>query len=142
MSVAKIMTREVLMIGMDDTLEKMHKIFQKHKFHHLLVVEEDELVGVISDRDLLKEMSPFLNTISEDYRDRDTMKKKAHQIMTRKAISVDGSTPIEDAAKILLKKRISCLPVLTPEGEVEGILSWKDLLRFYVDEAARQAKGI
>jgi len=137
MSVAKIMTRKVLRIGMDDTLETMHEIFQKHKFHHLLVVEEDELVGVISDRDLLKEVSPFLNTLSEDYRDKQTLRKKAHQIMTRKAISVDGSTSIEDAAKILLRKNISCLPVLTPEGKLEGILSWKDLLRFYVERTVR-----
>jgi len=137
MSVAKIMTRKVLRIGMDDTLETMHEIFQKHKFHHLLVVEEDELVGVISDRDLLKEVSPFLNTLSEDYRDKQTLGKKAHQIMTRKAISVDGSTSIEDAAKILLRKNISCLPVLTPEGKLEGILSWKDLLRFYVERTVR-----
>jgi len=64
MSVAKIMTREVLMIGMDDTLETMFEVFQKHKFHHLLVVEDDELVGVISDRDLLKEMSPFLKNVA------------------------------------------------------------------------------
>jgi acetoin utilization protein AcuB len=133
MSVAKIMTRKVLRVGMDDTLETMHEIFQKHKFHHLLVVEEDELVGVISDRDLLKEVSPFLNTLSEDYRDKQTLRKKAHQIMTRKAISVDGSTTIEDAAKILLKKNISCLPILTPEGKIQGILSWKDLLRFFVE---------
>ncbi|MBW2318683.1 MAG: CBS domain-containing protein [Deltaproteobacteria bacterium] len=133
MSVAKIMTRKVLRVGMDDTLETMHEIFQKHKFHHLLVVEEDELVGVISDRDLLKEVSPFLNTPSEDYRDKQTLRKKAHQIMTRKAISVDGSTTIEDAAKILLKKNISCLPILTPEGKIQGILSWKDLLRFFVE---------
>ncbi|MBW2266807.1 MAG: CBS domain-containing protein [Deltaproteobacteria bacterium] len=133
MSVAKIMTRKVLRVGMDDTLETMHEIFQKHKFHHLLVMEEDELVGVISDRDLLKEVSPFLNTPSEDYRDKQTLRKKAHQIMTRKAISVDGSTTIEDAAKILLKKNISCLPILTPEGKIQGILSWKDLLRFFVE---------
>jgi acetoin utilization protein AcuB len=137
MSVAKIMTREVLMIGMDDTLETMLEVFQKHKFHHLLVVEDNELVGVISDRDLLKEMSPFLNTLSEERRDKETLMKKAHQIMTRKAISVDGSTSIEDAAKILLQKSISCLPVLAPEGEIEGILSWKDLLRFYVEQTVR-----
>jgi len=57
--------------------------------------------------------------------------------MTRKAISVDGSTSIEDAAKILLQKSISCLPVLTPEGKIEGILSWKDMLLSYVEQAVR-----
>jgi len=134
MSVAKIMTREVLMIGMDDTLETMFEVFHKHKFHHLLVVEDDELVGVISDRDLLKEMSPFLNTLSEERRDKETLTKKAHQIMTRKAISVNGSSSIEDAARILLQKGISCLPVLTPEGKIEGIVSWKDILLFYVEQ--------
>ncbi len=45
---------------MDDPLYLIQRIFQREGFHHLLVVEEDQLVGVISDRDLLPAISPYV----------------------------------------------------------------------------------
>jgi acetoin utilization protein AcuB len=133
MIVNKIMTTEVITIGMDDTLAQIQKLFEKHKFHHLLIVEDEELIGIISDRDVLKEISPFVNTISEDTRSRETLKKKAHQIMTRKPITAEPDTLVDDAANIMLKKNISCLPVVSPSGNIQGILSWKDILKFYIE---------
>ncbi len=129
MLVNEIMTTMVITIGMDDTLEQIQKIFEKHKFHHLLIVEDGELIGIISDRDVLKEISPHVNTISEDSRARQTLKKKAHQIMSRKPITVEPDTLVDDAASIMLKKNISCLPVVSPSGNIDGILSWKDILK-------------
>jgi acetoin utilization protein AcuB len=131
MNVNEIMTAKVITIGMDDTLEQIQKLFGKHKFHHVLVLEDEELIGVISDRDVLKEISPYINTLSEDSRARKTLTKKAHQIMTRKPITVKPDMVVEDAASIILTKNISCLPVVSSSGNIEGILSWKDILNFY-----------
>jgi acetoin utilization protein AcuB len=78
MNVNEIMTAKVITIGMDDTLGQIQKIFEKHKFHHVLVLEDQELIGVISDRDVFKEISPHVNTLSEDSRARKTLTKKAH----------------------------------------------------------------
>jgi len=133
MNVAEIMTTRVFTIEMDDTLDKIQKIFEKHKFHHLLIVEDEELIGIISDRDVLKEISPYVNTLSEDSRDRQTLKKKAHQIMSRTPITVETDTLVEDAASMMLKKNISCLPVVSPSEDIAGILSWKDILKFYIE---------
>ncbi|MEE8432115.1 MAG: CBS domain-containing protein [Candidatus Desulfatibia sp.] len=129
MIVNEIMTTKVITIEMDDTLGQIQKIFEKHKFHHLLIVDDGELIGIISDRDVLKEISPYVNTISEDSRARQTLKKKAHQIMSRKPITVEPDTLVDDAASIMLKKNISCLPVVSPSGNIDGILSWKDILK-------------
>jgi acetoin utilization protein AcuB len=129
MKVADIMTKRVVTIGMDDTLEDINRIFEKHKFHHVLVMEGEKLVGIISDRDVLKEISPFINTLSEDSRDLKTLQTKAHQIMTRKPIVVIENYSIKDTANVFLRKNVSCLPVVSPWGKVAGILSWKDILK-------------
>ena len=129
MIVNEIMTTKVITIEMDATLGQIQKIFEKHKFHHLLIVEDGELIGIISDRDVLKEISPHVNTISEDSRARQTLKKKAHQIMSRKLITVESDTLVDDAASMMFKKNISCLPVVSPSGNIDGILSWKDILK-------------
>ena len=129
MTVGSIMSGKVVTVGMDDSLETVRALFEQVRFHHLLVVGEKwRLLGVISDRDLLKAVSPFVDTLSETTRDRATLEKRVHQIMSRKPITVSRETSIADAAALLLEEGVSCLPVTSPEGEVEGIVTWKDLL--------------
>lgn len=125
------MTNEVVTVGMDDFLSTICGIFDKLRFHHLLVVEDDELRGVISDRDVLKASSPFLNTLSEQNRDVAILRKRAHQIMTRKPITITKEATSEDAVRLMLRETVSCLPVISSDGKIEGILTWKDLLNAY-----------
>lgn len=126
------MTRKVVTVEMDDTLLTISMIFENVKFHHLLVVENKKLVGVVSDRDFLREVSPFLGKVIETTRDLDTLKKKVHQIMSRNPVTVSPETSIEAAAGLLLEKNISCLPVISSRDSIEGIVTWKDILKFYL----------
>jgi acetoin utilization protein AcuB len=126
MNVASIMTRRVVTVEMDDPLWTIREIFENVKFHHILVVDDRKLVGVISDRDFLNAISPFLDTLSEMIYDN----REAHQIMSREIITVNAEASMEDAASLILKNNISCLPVISPQGSVEGIVTWKDILKF------------
>ena len=131
-TVGSIMTCEVITVDMDTTLLKIREVFKKYKFHHLPIMEDDELVGVISDRDLLRELSPFVNSGAEMSRDTKTLSKKAHQVMSRKPITVTKEDSIEGASELLLKHNISCLPVISPDGKLEGVITLRDILRFYI----------
>jgi len=117
---------------MDDSLRVISEIFANVRFHHILVVEKNKIFGVISDRDLLNASSPFLNTLSEQSRDVNTLRIKAHQIMSRKLVTVTKEASLEDAIRLLLRKNVSCLPVTSPDGLIEGIVTWKDLIKAYL----------
>ncbi len=134
MTVESIMTKKVFKVRMDDTVGAIRKIFDNAHFHHLLVVERNKLFGVISDRDVLKAVSPFIGTLSEHNHDLSTLNKKAHQIMNHKPIIVFKDTSLQVAGTIMLDNNISCLPVVSLEDEVEGIVTWKDILRYYVKD--------
>jgi acetoin utilization protein AcuB len=97
-TVGQIMSRRVVTVSMDETLAKAQALFNEFRFHHLLVVEHQQLVGVISDRDLLKASSPFTGTMNETTRDRATLEKRIHQIMNRALITVDSETTIDHGA--------------------------------------------
>jgi len=127
--ISAIMTSNVVTVDMDTSLKTICAIFDKRKFHHLIVVEDDKMLGVISDRDVLKALSPFLNTLAEQARDLSTLKKRAHQIMSRKPFTITKDAELKDAAQIMLRENISCLPIVSRDGEVEGIVTWKDLLK-------------
>ncbi len=131
--IGRIMATRVVTIEMDDSLEVVRDIFKKVRFHHLLVVDNQKLVGIISDRDMLKAVSPFVGTMSETTRDQATLNKRAHQIMSHHPVTVRSSCSLQEAAQLILARGVSCLPVTTMNGEVLGIVTWKDVLRAILD---------
>ena len=129
MRVADIMSRGVVTVGVDQDVFSVCKLFDEHGFHHVLVIDRGQLVGVISDRDVLREASPFIGTLAERPQDVATLKKRVHQIMSRHVVVTRGDDSVADAAAAMLDHGVSCLPVVTAEGSVEGVVTWKDLLR-------------
>ena len=132
MSLRSIMTARVVTVEMDDRLAAVKEIFDSTRFHHLLVVDGDgKLAGVVSDRDLLKALSPYVGSAAENARDAATLNKRVHQIMSRKPMTLPPDALIADAVKQLLAHRISCIPIVNAQFEPIGIVSWRDLLRSF-----------
>ena len=129
MNVGDIMTKSVVTVHMDDSLERIRAIFEESGFHHLIVVDERKVVGVISDRDLLKHLSPFLGVeLMERAQDERTLVKKAHQVMRRKPVTVFETTSLEQACELILSSKVTCLPVVARDGSMRGIVTWRDFL--------------
>lgn len=128
MKVAEIMTKRIVTIGFDDTVATVKEIFDSVKFHHLLVVEEGRLLGVVSDRDLLRAMSPFIGSVVETARDIGTLGRRVHQIATRKPVTLLPDADVADAIELLVANPISCIPIVDEEGRPVGIVSWRDVL--------------
>ncbi len=135
MKMEDIMTTEVVFVGMDDRLGTVQELFETHKFHHVLVVEDNALVGIISDRDLLKVVSPFIATGLERLQDLSTLEKRVHLVMSRNPITAEEETTVQEAAELLVENSISCLPILSSEKEVVGVVTWKDILKILVSKA-------
>ncbi|WP_372983151.1 CBS domain-containing protein [Marinobacter sediminum] len=141
MTVEKIMSTILVTVEMDDTLRTIKEIFDHSKFHHLLVVESGKLFGVISDRDLLKALSPYIGTRSEAARDLASLNKKAHQIMTRTPITLQKNAQIDDAIAIFLNNTLSCIPIVDSGRAPVGIISWRDILKSLLSQDGRPAKN-
>ena len=132
MTVDSIMTREVVTVQGDTALTDLRALLHDRGFRHLLVVENGDLVGVISDRDVLQALSPFLDTISEERRDVQTLARPASEIMRHDPVTITSDTGIEEASQLVLDHNISSLPVVE-DGEIIGIVTTKDLLRHYTE---------
>jgi len=133
MTLSDIMTARVVTVEMDDRLEVVKEIFDSMNFHHLLVVDQaKKLSGIISDRDLLKALSPYVGSVAETARDLATLNKRVHQIMSRHPITLQAQSTIGDAVRLFLAHRISCIPVVDDEFKPVGIVSWRDVLKTMV----------
>lgn len=94
----------------------------EHGIGALLVLEEDRLVGIVSERDYARKV------ILQDRSSRDTL---VRTIMTTDVMSVRPDQSIEGCMTLMTEKRIRHLPVLE-NGQVVGILSIGDLVKFII----------
>ncbi len=127
-TVATIMSRDVVTVSPNEYLLTLRTMLNQKGIHHLLVVENDRLVGVISDRDVLHALSPFLETMHEQPRDVHTLEIHAHEIMSRNPLTVSPDTTIAKATALLLSNNISSLPILE-DDTIVGIITSRDILQ-------------
>ena len=132
MLIKDIMTEDVMTIHMDDTLLTAHSLFKRFRFHHLLVMESGKLMGVLSDRDVLRWIGPHVDTPAETREDLTRLRKPIHQLMSREPVTVTPDTTVAYTGNLMLEQRVSCLPVVNDKGYPIGIVSWRDLLSAYV----------
>ncbi|MFK7794796.1 MAG: CBS domain-containing protein [Gammaproteobacteria bacterium] len=129
MNIANIMSNQIVTVEMDDSLSVVKDIFDHTKFHHLLVIDSNKLSGIISDRDLLKAISPNIGTLAESSNDLCSLNKKAHQIMTRNPVAIHEEATMNEAIILFNKHKLSCFPVINKKQNPVGILSWRDIFK-------------
>ncbi|RKF15577.1 CBS domain-containing protein [Alginatibacterium sediminis] len=134
MLVSSIMTQRLVSVEMDDKLDVVKEIFDNTRFHHLLVLEDKKLVGLVSDRDLLKSISPYLGTAAETSRDTASLNKKVHQVMNRALVTLSPDSSVFEAIKVFNKYHVTCLPIVDNNNEPLGIITWKDILKAIEDK--------
>ena len=132
MHVENIMSEPVHCVLPDVTLAELRDIFKTVPYHHVLVARDNHLLGVISDRDVLRMSSPFIDTADATPHDQSLLQTPAQRFMSTTLITVKKDTLIDTAAILLLEHNISCLPVIAKGDVIEGILTWKDMLKYYV----------
>jgi CBS domain-containing protein len=121
-SVADVMTRKTVTLSPHHGLVEAVSLMADRHFRHIVVVDTGgKILGVISDRDILRTLARTTNWQTKD----------VSQIMTRDPITVKRETPLVVAVAKIVSKRINCLPVLDDDGKVCGILTSTDLLKAY-----------
>ena len=129
--VADAMTTDVVTLNPYNTFAEVVSLMAKHPFRHFLVLESPgRLVGVISDRDVLRALARTVNwqtTFASD-------------LMTSNVLTVQPQSELSLAAAAMLEKRINCLPVVNDKGDTCGIITSSDLLKSYRDLQERLEK--
>ena len=132
MKIKEIMQCEVSTVGQDTPAGDAYHLMRSHKFRHLPVVSEnDELIGVLSDRDIRNIMVPFENRPEESDDFVIPPATTVGEIMTRNPVTISQEDDVLLAAETICEKRFGCLPV-TQDGKLVGFLTEMDLLRLLV----------
>ena len=134
MLVRERMTRNPVLCSPDLPVNDAFDLMKKERIRRLPVVDKNgKLVGIVSDKDLLR-VSPSPATTLSAYEIPYLLSKvKAGDVMTKQVITVSEDTPIENAARIMVDNKIGGLPVVNENDVVVGIITETDILGVLVE---------
>lgn len=128
MYVGRIMHTHLVTVPPDTTILKAKDIIAEKRIHHLLVVNQTEdLIGIVSDRDIKQSWASPATTLSVHELNYLLSQLTVEMIMVKKIITISPGTTIERAAHIMQANRISALPVIEAEKLV-GIITTTDVM--------------
>jgi CBS domain-containing protein len=132
--VSNIMTADVTTVHVGQKLSDVRKLFAEGKFHHVPVVDGQRLVGVISTTDLIK---LTFEAFGQDARAIDAILD--HQFSIAQAMQtnltvVGVKDTVRQAAELLSGGQFHSLPVVDVEGNLQGIVTSTDLIRYLLDQ--------
>ncbi len=140
MRVGEKMTREVITISPKERVMVAKHILDEKRIRHLPVVSDGKLVGIITDRDIRRNLPSPTHSLGIHELSYLLDKLQVQMVMTRQVISVTPETSIEAAANLLVAHKIGGLPVLDGERLV-GIITEIDLLKALLEREQGEGQG-
>ena len=132
MLVSKSMSKNVITIDVDDSMQEAVKLMKQRDIRMLPVLKKRKLVGVVTDRDLKRASASDATTLDVHELLYLVSKIKVGNIMTKDPITVPQNFTVEETAVVLLKNKISGAPVVDQNGQLVGTITQTDLFRVLV----------
>jgi acetoin utilization protein AcuB len=133
MLVCDIMTKDPIAISPTTILPEAMRLMKKHGFRRLPVLKNKKLVGIVTDRDLKEAMPSNTTRLSIWELNFLLSKLEVSEIMQSPVFTVTEKMSVEDAARLMLDKKIGGLPVMN-QGTLSGIITTSDVLRTFINE--------
>jgi acetoin utilization protein AcuB len=142
MLVKNWMSKKVISIDADDSMEDAMGLLKEHGIRRLPVMKNGKLVGIVTDRDLKNASASDATTLEIHELLYLLTKVKVKDIMTKDPITVPPDYTVEETAQVLLESKISGAPVVDENGEVVGIITQSDLFRVLMSLTGIENGGI
>jgi len=132
-SIDKILTRDVATVHIDQKVSDVRKLLATSGFHHVPVISGKKLIGLISASDIL---GISVEGVGSDVRSMDAYLDHQFSIeglMRKDLRTLPVKSTIADAAEALSDGSIHAVPIVDPEGQLVGLVTSTDLIRYLRD---------
>ena len=128
MRVRDLMEHEVVTLAVADRLNLAEDIMRLGRIRHLPVTDGDEVVGILSERDLFRAAISSMLQLGRTAEQQFLATVPVRAVMTPLPATIGPDMPVVSAIRLMLARRIGCLPVVE-DGRLVGLLSETDCLR-------------
>lgn len=141
MAVKDFMTKKVVYVSPDTTVAHAADMMREQGLRRLPVIENDRLVGVVTER-IMAEASPSKATTLSIYEMNYLLNKtKIRDIMVRDVVTVSPYASLEDAVYAMMKNQVGILPVVEA-GQVFGVITEKDVFKAFLEVSGYGEEGV
>ncbi|NOH03203.1 MAG: CBS domain-containing protein [Chloroflexi bacterium] len=141
MFVGERMSQPVITVTPDTPVHDALAMFRKEHIRRAPVVKDGRMLGIVSESDLLNASPSPVTSLSVWEMNYLLSKVTVKQVMTKKVITVDANTPIEEAARIMADKKIGGMPVMR-SGKLVGIITETDLFKIFLELMGARTKSL
>jgi len=142
MLVKNWMSKKVITVHINDTMQDAIKLMRKHAIRMLPVMEQGELAGIVTDRNLKRASASDVTTLDVHELIHLVSTIKIKHIMTKNPITVPFDFTVEETAEVLLKHKISGVPVVNHDREMVGTITQTDLFKVLISLTGARTKGM
>ena len=128
-SVREFMQSPVLTISPKTTISQAYQLMRDNEIRRLPVVEDDQLVGIITINDVREAKASSATSLSIWELNYIWSQLTVKDVMSKKVITINASDVLKDAAQLMLEYKIGGLPVLNDRGDLVGIITETDIFR-------------
>jgi len=129
--VRDVMSDKLVTISAEDTLSTVEDIMTLGHVRHMPVVSGGQLVGVVSERDLLRASLSNISVFGSEHRRAFLYGVEIKRVMSEPPVVIDPDASIAEAASVMADRKIGCLPVVDSLGNLIGMLTETDLLGYF-----------
>lgn len=134
--VSDLMSSPVRTIRGDASLSDLADLFDRFDVRHVPVVDRDgDLIGLVSDRDLLRNVLTDQADVPLSVRNASLEETRVESVMTGEVVTLEPNEPVQRAARAMLDNKFGCIPV-TEGNRLVGIITPSDFLRLFADGPA------
>jgi len=141
MLVGERMSRPIISITKDLPIHDALVLFKKERIRRAPVLQDGKLIGIVSDKDLLNATPSQVTSLSVWEMNYLLSKITVKEVMTRKVLTVQMDTPIEEAARLMADNKIGGVPVMKAD-KVVGIITETDLFKIFLELMGARTSGI
>ena len=133
---AQYMTRSVITVTRQLTMRELEQLFEQHDFNSFPVVEDGNMVGIVTKFDFLRTFAFTTGQMLPRYDE--LMRRPVAEIMTEAVVHVEPGAPLTRVLQLMVSLKARSFPVVDAQGELLGIISREDVMRA-LKEATRAA---
>ena len=134
---AQYMTRSVTSVTRQVTMSELGQLFEKHDFNSFPVVEDGNMLGIVTKFDFLKTFAFTTGQMLPHYDE--LMQRPVAEMMTEAVVHVEPAAPLTRVLQLMVSLKTRSFPVIGPERQLVGIVSREDVMRA-LKEAAQGAQ--
>lgn len=135
------MTTDIVTAPPEMPLPEANRLMAEKRIRRLPVVKEGRLMGIVTRSDIQTAQPSDTKWVSIWELNYLLSKLKIEKIMTREPITIAEETTIAETARIMMEKKVSCLPVVNKEGRIVGIITESDIFRLVAQNWGDDKQG-